>query len=43
MPIPITRRWTWWHPLAETEREQKFVQECLDDRVRFLEAMDDDF
>ncbi len=31
------------HGSAETDREQEFVRECLDHRVRFLEAMDDDF
>lgn len=31
------------HGKAETPKEQEFVQTCLDYRVRFLEAMDDDF
>jgi cysteinyl-tRNA synthetase len=31
------------HSIAETEREKTFVAASLDQRVRFLEAMDDDF
>lgn len=31
------------HTLGETAREQEFVKTCLEHRVRFLEAMDDDF
>ncbi len=31
------------HQSAETEAERQFVAECLDHRLRFLEAMDDDF
>ncbi|GMU22190.1 MAG: cysteine--tRNA ligase [Phycisphaerae bacterium] len=31
------------HAAAETEAEQAFVKDCLEHRLRFLEAMDDDF
>ncbi len=31
------------HGIAETERERAFVKTCLDQRLRFLEDMDDDF
>ncbi len=31
------------HQDAQTDRQRQFVQVCLDHRLRFLEAMDDDF
>ncbi|HSW44424.1 MAG TPA: cysteine--tRNA ligase, partial [Phycisphaerae bacterium] len=31
------------HDSAETDAEKQFAAACLDDRARFLEAMDDDF
>ncbi len=31
------------HAAAESPREQAFVQQCLEHRLRFIEAMDDDF